>query len=147
MKIIARCYDTTVVTYPAEPGHKKVSQFSQQKKTRSETGIPWITSRVPALTVWVYSCGEPSVGKTCKHNILAMCMNFKCVPHTSCVRCHYYQHNENKCTPSQDDQSPKQITVLHDQARPDDNPHIKVHISSRDLQKMGGFKTEPQRAD
>jgi len=56
-------------------------------------------------------------------------------PHTACVRCHYYQHNENKCTSLQDDQSPKQITVLHVRARPDDNPHTKFHISSRDKKK------------
>ena len=67
------------MTYSAQPDHKSLS-VQPAEKTRFETGIPWITSRVPALTVWVYSCGEPSVGKTFKHNILAMSMNFKCVP-------------------------------------------------------------------
>jgi hypothetical protein len=63
-------------------GNQTTKSLSVQpaEKTRFETGIPWITSRVPALAVWVYSCGEPSVGKTCKHNILEMSMNFKCAP-------------------------------------------------------------------
>jgi len=120
---------------------QKACQFSQQKKTRFLNGNPLNNKQGPCthslgVFVWRAICWQNMQTQRPVNEY-----EFYMRPHTACVRCHYYQHNENKCTSLQDDQSSKQITVLHVRARPDDNPHTKVHISSRDLKKKNGLKT------